>query len=150
MFVRLCQFQNWIQMPWVFWLFWQTWPPFYTPTCYVCKINTKISLNVIIMTMFKTNDVTHPSPKNKISECHMTKSRSKMSTLASSISANIHLAHPGHAQNESIRLSQQNGAKISHFCVCAISWKLPAEAGIFYWHVLEVLYTNIVYWIYLC
>ena len=40
------------------------------------------------------------------------------STLASSISVNIHLAHPGHAQNESIRLSQQNDAKIRIFYVC--------------------------------
>ena len=29
------------------------------------------------------------------------------------MSVDIHLAHPGHAQNESIRLYQQNDAKIS-------------------------------------
>ena len=37
---------------------------------YVCKINTKISSNVIILNIFKTNDVgkTHLSPKNKTAE----------------------------------------------------------------------------------
>ena len=41
------------------------------------------------------------------------------SILAPSISLNIHLAHPGYAQNESIGLSQQAEAKISNFHVCA-------------------------------
>ena len=55
--------------------------------------------------------------------------------MASSISVNIHLAHPGHAQNGSIRLSQQDDAKISNFHVCAtytpspgnypLSWNFP-------------------------
>ena len=40
------------------------------------------------------------------------------STLASSTSVNIHLAYPGCAQNERIRLSQQNDAEISNFYMC--------------------------------
>ena len=76
------------------------------------------------------------------------------STLASSISINIHLAHPGHAQNGSIRLSQQNDTKISKFYVCATNalspGNYPLKQEFFidtYW---KAEYTNIVYWIYLC
>ena len=86
---------------------------------------TKISSNVIILNIFKTDDLgkTHLSPKNKIAK-NFCMSRDQFplkdrSTLASSISVNIHLADPGHAQNESIGLSQQAEAKVSNFHVCA-------------------------------
>ena len=76
------------------------------------------------------------------------------STLASSISVNIHLAHPGHMQNGNIRLSQQDDVKICNFHVCATSAPSPGnylpkrESSIDkYW---KSEYTNIVYWIYLC
>ena len=76
----------------------------------------KILSNVIILNIFKTNDIgkTHLSPKNKISKIFcMSRDQIPLkdrTTLVSSISVNIHLAHPGHVQNESIRLSQQNDA----------------------------------------
>ena len=72
---------------------------------YVCKINTKISSNGIVLNIFKTNDEgkTHLSPKNKISEnFHVSRDQIPLkdrSSLASSISVNIHFAHPGHEQN---------------------------------------------------
>ena len=76
------------------------------------------------------------------------------SILASSVSVNIPLANPGHAQNESIRLSQQNDVKISNFRVCATYAPSPANYPLkhefsidTYW---KFEYTNIVYWIYLC
>ena len=76
------------------------------------------------------------------------------STLVSPISVSIHLAHSRHAQNESMRLSQQDDAKISNFHMCttyALSpaiYPLKREFSIYtYW---KSEYTNIVYWIYLC
>ena len=45
--------------------------------------------------------------------------RKGRSTLASCVSVNIDPAHLGHAQNESVRLSQQNDAKISNVYVRA-------------------------------
>ena len=76
------------------------------------------------------------------------------STLASSTSVNIHLAHPEHVQNGRIRLSQQDNAKISNFHVCATyapstgNYPLKREfSNDMYW---KSEYTNIVYWIYLC
>ena len=104
-------------------------------------MNTKISSNVIILNIFKTNDVgkTQLSPENKIPDLSRDQILFKdRSNLASSISVNIQLAYPGHAQNESITLIQQNDVKISNFYMCAISWKLPTEAGIFHWHILEI------------
>ena len=118
---------------------------------YVCKINTKVSSNVIILNIFKTYDEgkTHLSPK-KISVCHVIKSHSKIGQLWPRLS----LAHPGYAQNESIRLSQQNDAKISNFNVCATYAPSPGNYPLkrdfstdIYW---KSEYTNIVYWIYLC
>ena len=65
-----------------------------------------MSSNVIILNIFKTNDVgkTHLNTKNKTVE-NFRMSRDQIplkdrSTLASSISIDIHLAHPGHAQME--------------------------------------------------
>ena len=62
--------------------------------------------------------------------------------------------NPGYAQNESIRLSQQDDAKISNFHMCATYAPSPGnyppkrEFSIdTYW---KSEYTNIVYWIYLC
>ena len=107
------------------------------------------------MNIFKTNDVgkTHLSPKNKIAE-NFCMSGDQIplkvrSTFASSISINIHLAHPGHAQIESIRLSQQHDAKISNFHVGATYAPSPENnplKGEFsidrYW---KSEYTNIIY-----
>ena len=97
-----------------------------TQLSYVCKINTKISSKFIILNIFKANYVGKTlllSYKNKIAEnfrmSHDQFPLKYRSTFASSVSVNIHLAHTGDAQNESVRLSQQGDTKISNFKVCA-------------------------------
>ena len=84
--------------------------------------------------------------------------RKDRSTLASSISVNIHSAHPRHVQNESISFSQQNDAKISSIFVSAMrapspgNYSLKREFSIdMYWKLRRLAeYANIMYWIYLC
>ena len=123
-----------------------------------CKINTKISSNVIILNIFKTNDVgkTHLSTKKKLSKISMSRDQIPLKdrlTLASSFSLSIHLAHPGHAQNGSIRLSQQDDAKISNVHVCTTYAPSPGNYPLKREFSIDTNwkseYTNIVYWIYL-